>query len=122
MCLFPPLFFFYSLYYTDVLSVALVLTAYTEFHRRRNVRVIIASVLALAFRQTNIFWTAIYLGGLEVVRNLHKGRSGVEFPKESGFIDVATKSWQHGCLYDPLISEASFEGPFHTPCPSPINV
>ncbi|MCJ1244928.1 glucosyltransferase [Trapelia coarctata] len=110
ICLFPPLFFFFALYYTDVLSVGLVLYAYTEFHRQRNIRVIIASILALTFRQTNIFWTAIYLGGLEVVRNLQKGRTGVEFPKEPNIIDVATISWQYGRLYDPLISEASFEG------------
>ena len=110
ICLFPPLFFFYSLYYTDVISVGLVLYAYTEFHRRRNIRVIVACIIALTFRQTNIFWTAIYFGGLEVVRNLQKGPSGVKFPNEPSFIDIVRGSWQHGCLYDPLISEASFEG------------
>ena len=110
ICLFPPLFFFYSLYYTDVLSVGLVLNAYADFHRRRHVRVLLASIAALTFRQTNIFWTAVYLGGLEIVRNLKKGRSGVEFSRKASIIEVATKSWHHGYLYDPLVSEAGFEG------------
>ena len=89
----------------------LVLLAYKEFHRQdHKIRMFLASLAALTFRQTNVFWVAIYLGGLEVVRNLKKGVPGVEYAADSTFVDVAVGSWQHGCLYDPLVSDACFEG------------
>ena len=110
ICLFPPLFFFYSLFYTDVTSTVLVLLAYMDFHLEKGRNQYFLSIAALFLRQTNIFWTAIYLGGLEVLRILPKGRSGIEFPCKSTFLDVVTGSWQHSCLYDPLIKDAWFEG------------
>ena len=110
ICLFPPLFFFYSLFYTDVTSTVLVLLAYMDFHLDKGRNQYFLSIAALFLRQTNIFWTAIYLGGLEVLRNLPKGRSEIEFPCKSTLLDVVTGSWQHACLYDPLIEDAWFEG------------
>ncbi|MCJ1389980.1 glucosyltransferase [Xylographa bjoerkii] len=109
ICLFPPLFFFYSLFYTDVTSTVLVLLAYMDFHLKKTRNQYFLSIAALFLRQTNIFWIAIYLGGLEVLRNLPKGRSGVEFPCRSSFVDVMTGTWQHACLYDPLVGDAWFE-------------
>ncbi|MCJ1434610.1 glucosyltransferase [Xylographa pallens] len=109
ICLFPPLFFFYSLFYTDVTSTVLVLLAYMDFHLDKGRNQYFLSIAALFLRQTNIFWTAIYLGGLEVLRILPKGRSGIEFPCKSTFLDVVTGSWQHSCLYDPLVEDAWFE-------------
>ena len=89
----------------------LVLLAYTEFHRQNHkVRMFLVSLAAPTFRQTNIFWVAIYLGGLEVVRHLEKGRPGIEFAADSTFVDVAVGSWQQGCFYDPLVRDAWFEG------------
>ncbi|MCJ1404774.1 glucosyltransferase [Xylographa trunciseda] len=114
ICLFPPLFFFYSLFYTDVTSTVLVLLAYMDFHLEKGQNQYFLSIAALFLRQTNIFWTAIYLGGLEVLRNLRKGRSGVEFPCRSTFVDVMTGSWQHACLYDPLAGDAWLEDYFKT--------
>ncbi|MCJ1284583.1 glucosyltransferase [Xylographa opegraphella] len=109
ICLFPPLFFFYSLFYTDVTSTVLVLLAYMDFHLEKGRNQYFLSIAALLLRQTNIFWVAIYLGGLEVLRNLPKGRSGIEFPCKSSSLDVMTGSWQHASLYDPLVEDAWFE-------------
>jgi alpha-1,2-glucosyltransferase len=76
--LFPPLFFFSGLYYTDVLSTLAVLAAYTTYlNQRRTQNYLISSlitvnvgVLALLFRQTNIFWVAVFPAGLAVVDTL----------------------------------------------------
>ncbi|KAL8702396.1 MAG: hypothetical protein Q9201_004441 [Fulgogasparrea decipioides] len=109
ICLFPPLFFFYGLYYTDVWSALSVLITF-QFHQRKwRKSMVAAGIASLLFRQTNIFWVAIYLGGLEVVRKLRRGRPGVEYPTKSTVLDVVSRSWQHVCVYDPLISQASFE-------------
>ena len=108
--LFPPLFFFYGLYYTDVLSVLSVLYAYRCYLARQHVRVMFAGLLSLLFRQTNIFWVSVFLGGLEFCRTIPKGRPEIEFPSHPTFYDVIEGSWQHAAAYDPLISQACFEG------------
>ncbi|KAI4178339.1 MAG: hypothetical protein LQ346_007482 [Caloplaca aetnensis] len=105
ICLFPPLFFFYGLYYTDVWSVLAVLTTFQFYYRKWNKPMVAAGVASLLFRQTNIFWVAIYLGASEVVRRLKRGRpEGVVT-----VLDVMEGSWQHSCVYNPLISQAHFE-------------
>lgn len=110
ICIFPPLFFFYGLYYTDVWSVLSVLTT-IQFHQRRWRKLMVAAAIAsLFFRQTNIFWVAIYLGGSEIIRQLHRGRPGVDYPATETVLDVVAGSWQHSCIYDPLVHQASFEG------------
>lgn len=108
--LFPPLFFFYGLYYTDVLSVLSVLYAYRYYLAKQQTKFIFVGLLSLLFRQTNIFWVSIFLGGLEICRTLPKGRPGIEFPSQPTFYDVIEGSWQHASAYDPLISQACFEG------------
>ncbi|KAL1888521.1 glucosyltransferase [Sporothrix stenoceras] len=78
--LFPALFFFSALYYTDVYSTLVVLLAY-RLHLFRvsipaNVAVpawsdmlaIFVGFAALGMRQTNVFWIVVYLGGLEIVQ------------------------------------------------------
>lgn len=110
ICLFPPLFFFYGLYYTDVWSAFAVLTTIQFYQRKWRKLLVAAGIASLFFRQTNIFWVAIYLAGSEVVRELKRGRLGIEYPSTVSVIDVVAGSWQHSCFYDPLISHASFEG------------
>ena len=66
--LFPPLFFFYGLYYTDVLSVLSILLTYLLHLQNKQHGVVVAGLASLAFRQTNVFWVAIYLGGLQLQR------------------------------------------------------
>ena len=110
ICLFPLLFFFSSLYYTDLTSVVFVLISYVNFKARNTTRVVLGSLIALCMRQTNIFWTAVYLGGLEVVRILTKDDGGLCTSTGSSLHIVVSEARQHGRLYDPLVSEADFQG------------
>ncbi|PHH64400.1 hypothetical protein CDD81_4621 [Ophiocordyceps australis] len=74
--LFPLLFFFSGLYYTDVVSTAVVAGALLN-HLGRVARsrtswasdllTIVLGVLALLMRQTNIFFVVVYMGGLEAI-------------------------------------------------------
>ena len=110
ICLFPLLFFFSSLYYTDLTSVVVVLISYVNFNARNTTGVVLGSLFALCVRQTNIFWTAVYLGALEVVRILTKDDEGLCSSTGSSLLTVVSEARQHGRLYDPLVSEADFQG------------
>ncbi|PKY01476.1 putative glucosyltransferase [Aspergillus campestris IBT 28561] len=119
ICLFPPLFFFSGLYYTDILALLVVVEAYNwDLKRMSGLGVastptlvfIGLGVAALAFRQTNIFWVAIFLGGLRVIRKL---RVTSKPCKSTGFVDVARRGFNNE-LFDPLVSEASFLDYFRT--------
>jgi hypothetical protein len=77
--LFPPLFFFSSLYYTDVISTLFVLVTYNLFLKFNEKGsgalwagfiLVPCGVLALCFRQTNIFWVAVFPAGLALVNAL----------------------------------------------------
>ena len=113
--LFPPLFFFYGLYYTDVLSVTCVLYAYRCYLTEQESSLIIGGLLSLLFRQTNIFWVSVFLGGLELCRTIPTGRPGIDFPNQPTFHDIIEGSWRHASAYDPTISQACFEGHNSTP-------
>ncbi|KAL9630276.1 MAG: hypothetical protein Q9164_006499, partial [Protoblastenia rupestris] len=107
--LFPPLFFFYGLYYTDVLSVLSVLMTYYFHYQNEQNWVVIYALVSLFFRQTNIFWVGIYLAGLQLQRVLPRGRPSIEFPTRSTIWDVIEGSWRHACIFDPLIKDAGFD-------------
>jgi alpha-1,2-glucosyltransferase len=77
--LFPPLFFFSGLYYTDVISTLVVLGVYAMFLKSvekgtgapwEGFTLIPPAILALYFRQTNIFWVAVFPAGLALVNVL----------------------------------------------------
>lgn len=79
VALFPVLFFFSGLYYTDVISTFVVLLAYVNHLGRVNsdrpslsehTFTLFLGLLALCMRQTNIFWVVVYMGGLEVVHGV----------------------------------------------------
>ncbi|KAK8118416.1 DIE2/ALG10 family-domain-containing protein [Apiospora kogelbergensis] len=80
IALFPVLFFFSGLFYTDVLSTCIVLAAYSNHSARisgngppswlNDVYTIALGVVALFMRQTNVFWVVVYMGGLEAVAAL----------------------------------------------------
>ena len=111
ICLFPPLFFFYGLYYTDVLSAVSVLLVYKYFLVERHSAVIIAAGLfSLLFRQTNVLWVAIFLGGLAFCRAISKRQQDADLFNEPTFLNILQASWRYASAYDPQISEASFEG------------
>ena len=111
ICLFPPLFFFYGLYYTDILSALSVLVAYRCYLSNEYEAITVgAGLLSLLFRQTNIFWVSVFLGGLAVCRAMPKGRPNIEFSDGQTIYEIIQASWRHAAAYDPPISEAFFEG------------
>ena len=99
--MFPLFFFFSGLYYTDLLSVLTVVVTYVIWSAGSQAsggRKVVYQVLHLVFglvalstRQTNVFWVAVFLGGLQVVRSV-KGQAGAHR------------------VHDPPISECFFEG------------
>ncbi|KAK3903732.1 glycosyltransferase [Staphylotrichum tortipilum] len=81
IALFPVIFFFSGLYYTDVVSTLVVLVAYRNHLQRvgqnapglgNDLWTVLLGVVALFMRQTNVFWVVVYMGGLEAV---HVARS-----------------------------------------------
>lgn len=121
IALFPPLFFFSGLFYTDVLSTCLVLRMYKLFlQRERGVWLYMAGILALTMRQTNIFWVAIYMGGLEAVRTLqaiptspHKESSEPKTWKE---LTVTTfNRYSRGEIHDISLKDAEAFGTIPPP-------
>lgn len=113
--IFPPLFFFYGLYYTDVISALFVLMAYRVNYAAGShlKEFLLWSLFSLFMRQTNIFWVSVFCGGLKVCRTLaigSSGPSGAHFPQNPSISHVIARSWQHSSIYDPLVSEACFEG------------
>ncbi|UNI13274.1 glucosyltransferase [Purpureocillium takamizusanense] len=76
IALFPLLFFFSGLYYTDVLSTAVVVGAFLNHLKRvaqdrssftSDLCTVAIGLLALLMRQTNVFWIVVFMGGLEAV-------------------------------------------------------
>ncbi|EXJ80997.1 hypothetical protein A1O3_07285 [Capronia epimyces CBS 606.96] len=98
--MFPLIFFFSALYYTDLFSVFTVVLTHIFWSARSSAdggrKVLyqalhlVAGLVSLATRQTNIFWVAVYLGGLQVVESV-KHQIGPDK------------------VHDPPVSEASFE-------------
>jgi alpha-1,2-glucosyltransferase len=126
ICLFPPLFFFSALYYTDILALLFVVEAYIwDIQRSANTNrgktwssvlaghasiqtliFLVTGLTALLFRQTNIFWVAVFLGGLQVVRTLRETSTPCN---SSSFNSIVNESLRHK-LYDPPLTDASVIG------------
>ncbi len=79
IALYPVIFFFSGLYYTDVASTAAVLVAYLNHLKRisrdrssalNDLTTIFLGIFSLFFRQTNVFWVVVYMGGLEAIHAL----------------------------------------------------
>ena len=103
--LFPVIFFFSALYYTDVVSTLVVLVAYRNHLRRLGSRrpgiasdlwTVVLGVAALFMRQTNVFWVVVYMGGLEAVHVLKS---------------VGPSNGESTNMFDPPLNEA---GPYGT--------
>ncbi|CBX91949.1 hypothetical protein IAQ61_000156 [Plenodomus lingam] len=114
IALFPPLFFFSALYYTDILSTVLVLCTYGHSLRHGSItRTIPAKLVtaifgfvALWFRQTNIFWVAIFPAGLDVVNALKSGQKSNVNTAPRDMTTVFRSSWSEGSVYDCPLQEA----------------
>ncbi|KAH7391557.1 alpha-1,2 glucosyltransferase-like protein alg10 [Cadophora sp. MPI-SDFR-AT-0126] len=102
IALFPLLFFFSGLFYTDVLSTCVVLRMYRLFLERRGayensaeglIWLYLTGILSLWMRQTNIFWVAVFMGGLEVVRTIETNQT------PNPVSDSAPYRWKDICLF-----------------------
>ncbi|EZG17793.1 hypothetical protein H107_03617 [Trichophyton rubrum CBS 202.88] len=127
ICLFPPLFFFSGLYYTDLAALLVVLEAcnvdlerssFVDGHGAvkgslrmtlKYLSLVVLGLAALVFRQTNIFWVAVFLGGLQVVNTL---RSRSTECRCSDIQRIARGSWELKQLYDPPAAAAYIEDYF----------
>ena len=119
-------FGWHFLYYTDILALLVVVEAYIWDIRRsdangsektsvdalrahaslQSLAFLVVGLIALVFRQTNIFWVSVFMGGLQVVRTV---RQNTKPCTSTNFSEIPLKSFQ-GELYDPLVEEASFSG------------
>ena len=88
-----------------------MLLVYKNFLEERHFAIIIAAgIFSLLFRQTNVLWVGVFLGGLAFCRAIPKGQQNSEFSNEQTFSEVLQASWRHASAYDPPISEAFVEG------------
>ncbi|KEI39856.1 glycosyltransferase family 59 protein [Mixia osmundae IAM 14324] len=81
LALFPPLYFFAFLYYTDMLSTALMLGAYERSLSRQQALAALLGLASVSLRQTNIVWVA-YIAGCALVHDLER-RDLESIPLES---------------------------------------
>lgn len=126
IALFSPLFFFSGLYYTDVASTLTVLTfwlcwldvetetAHAIFY---TFSLCVLGLMSLAFRQTNIFWVAIFPAAFSVLRRLNTGPEVVRqsmYNQAPGLgdtrLNVMKTSWKQMVIYDPVVVDATVEG------------
>lgn len=126
MTLFPPLFFFSALYYTDVPSTLSVVAFYLFFlysHRSamspwlRMPGLILLGCTSLLFRQTNIFWVAVFPAGITLVNEIDNGHQVIKdsmLRRSEGFGDnmesVVRTSWKMEVIFDPSVRDAWIEG------------
>lgn len=124
IALFPLLFFFSGLYYTDVFSSLVALFAFwNHLHRinsgsktvsqQSNLLVILLGIAALFMRQTNVFWVVVFMGGLEAV---YAVKSTQPPRTEPGQFDRLTmfkyllSRYSQGDVHDPPLDKAGLEG------------
>ncbi|ERT03388.1 alpha-1,2-glucosyltransferase [Sporothrix schenckii 1099-18] len=130
VALFPALFFFSALYYTDVYSTLFVLLAY-RLHLFRvsvpanedvpawsDLLAVVAGFAALVMRQTNVVWVVVYLGGLEIVqaaktvRDQPAHRAALRAAQPQTFDSFASMvrlyAWRYslGDVHDPSLANA----------------
>lgn len=124
IALFPVIFFFSGLYYTDVVSTLAVLAAYQNHLVRlgeetpgflSGLKMVALGVLALFMRQTNVFWVVVYMGAAEAVHAIRSLKPApVEPPKGPlGFIEhVKFYAWRDsvGELHDPELNNSGPQG------------
>lgn len=118
IALFPPLFFFSALFYTDVMSTLAVLVSYNVFLRKKTVSgslfnsivTILVGVVALLFRQTNIFWVAVFPAALAVTAALKADIQPAKSSRSSNLIEILQEGWKYGLIHDCAVQDASFQG------------
>ena len=117
IALFPPLFFFSALYYTDVVSTLTVLFAYVAYLESSrsnwsllgNFNIVALGVIALFFRQTNIFWVAVFPAGLAVIDVLKKDAPSAA-SNSRDIRSLLQDSWTGGKIFDCPVQDAGVQG------------
>ena len=118
IALFPPLFFFSALFYTDVMSTLVVLLSYSMFLKKTTVSgtvfeqfgAFLVGVVALLFRQTNIFWVAVFPVGISVVDALKAEASPGEGSSPITTREILQHSWITGAIHDCAVQDGSLRG------------
>jgi len=100
---FPLLFFLSGIYYTDVFSAFTVILTYALWQagllQEGRTKIVfqllhfVCGLTALAARQTNIFWVAVFIGGLQAVHTIKEQIR----------------------VHDPPVADAYFEGTWVAP-------
>ncbi|KAI9756782.1 MAG: hypothetical protein M4579_003699 [Chaenotheca gracillima] len=118
---FPLLFFFSALYYTDIMSTFCVLVSHALLLSKRksdgrkpqsmarDIVVVLCGLVALSLRQTNIFWVAVFHGGLELVGALESNNPHKRSPAQEqvqDFQSVLRDSWYLCKIYDSPAEDA----------------
>ncbi|GAM87218.1 hypothetical protein ANO11243_052400 [Dothideomycetidae sp. 11243] len=105
IALFPPLFFFSALYYTDIAAVISVLLCWNHFlHCHdggypsvvQDLTTVLLGLFSLTFRQTNIFWVFIFPAAILLISRIDVGLDDPEGKEE--------------ILADPPVREAYADG------------
>jgi alpha-1,2-glucosyltransferase len=117
VALFPPLFFFSTLYYTDVISTLTVLLAYGAYLLKpktgggvmTDANAVLLGTIALLFRQTNIFWVAVFPAGLAVVDAL-KVDTPSTASRSRDITSAIQSSWSEGKIHDCSVQDAGPQG------------
>lgn len=95
-----------------------MLRMYKSFLKREpGVWLYMVGILALTMRQTNIFWVAIYMGGLEVVRTLMDIQppplEDLPQPKTWREVVISTfNRYARGEIHDISLKDAELSGTF----------
>ncbi len=118
IALFPPLFFFSALYYTDVVSTLIVLLTYSALIKKQtppgtifeNVNTVYLGVMAVLCRQTNIFWVAVLPAGLAIVDALSPTKNDTRKSELSTMSNALKDSWNDGTVYDCPAQNAGLQG------------
>jgi alpha-1,2-glucosyltransferase len=123
IALFPLIFFFSGLYYTDIVSTAVVLVSFLNHLHRigrdqssflSDVMTIFLGLLSLTMRQTNVFWVVVFMGGLEAVHAVKSLRPKVVVqPYMTSLSEQALfflKRWSVGHVHDLPLNMAYPEG------------
>ncbi|KAJ2510615.1 glucosyltransferase [Coemansia sp. RSA 2049] len=79
----PVVFFFHHLYYTDTGSLLFVLLAYAASLRDRHLVAAALGFASLWFRQTNVVWAVVFVGGTAVLRRVRRVMGGIGGDGES---------------------------------------